>query len=212
MSIDDSPERKFDTQDTREGLPTATVEDAEGTSNISKGEVKSDSSNSTEKPKANRPPRREVWWLDVGATNQSLESIKRCFGDRLDHCRLSSSKSLLRRIRSSRGNFRPNLHQCPGYLREEITLTSDLSRSAIISHAFPAQRELCSICGQLVQYTYSEPSVIDEEVDLIMNRMLMPSPLVPAKHRRRVPPPPSAEYLSTLLSDNPLGLANMIPA
>jgi hypothetical protein len=38
-----------------------------------------------------------------------------------------------------------------------------VTRSAIVSHTFPSESELCSICGQLVQYTYSDPSVTDEE-------------------------------------------------
>ena len=50
--------------------------------------------------------------------------------------------------------LRHNLHQCPGYLREEVTLASDVSKSVIISHAFPSQSEVCSICGQLVQYKF----------------------------------------------------------
>jgi hypothetical protein len=60
--------------------------------------------------------------------------------------------------------LRHNLHQCPGYLREEITLASDVSKSAIISHAFPSQSEVCSICGQLVQYKRTEHSIADVEV------------------------------------------------
>jgi len=166
-STDDSPERKFDTYD-REGLATSTLEDAEGTSNLSENEAIPNPSNPTETLKLSRTPRREVWWLDPpGAINQSLESIKRCFKDRLDRFLLSSSNSnsLLRHIRSpTDNNLRRNLHQCRGYLREEITLTSDVSRSAIVSHAFPSQSELCSVCGQLVQYTYYEPSIADKEI------------------------------------------------
>ena len=59
--------------------------------------------------------------------------------------------------------LRHNLHQCPGYLREEITLASDVSKSVIVSHAFPSQSEVCSICGQLVQYNRTEPSIADGE-------------------------------------------------
>ena len=33
-------------------------------------------------------------------------------------------------------------------------------------HAFPSESELCSICGQLVQYTYLEASVNDKEIGL----------------------------------------------
>ena len=126
MSADDSPERKFD------------LYDDESTSNVFEGEAISSRSNPMENPKPSRKPRREVWWLDLGATNHSLMSIGRCFEDRLNWSLLSSSNSLLRCIRSPKeGNLRRNLHQCPGYLREEITLTCDLSKSAIVSHAFP---------------------------------------------------------------------------
>ena len=124
----------------------------------------SNPSNSTEKPNPRRTPRREVWWLELGSKNQSLESIKRRFEDCLDRFLLSSSKSLLRHITSPDNKLRRNLHQCPGYLREEITLTSDVSKSVIISHStFPTQSEVCSICGQLVQYTSAEPSIIHGE-------------------------------------------------
>ena len=167
MLIDDSPERIFDKYE-KEDLPTATLEDAvaEGTSNPDGSEAISKPTEKS-KPKPKRTPRREVWWLDLGMTNQSLESIKRCFENYLDRFPSSSSDSLLRIIKPSKDNIlRRNLHQCPGYVREEITLTSDVSRSAIVSHAFPSESELCSICGQLVQYTNAEPSVNDKEIGL----------------------------------------------
>ena len=160
MSIDDSPEREVVVYD-GEDFPRASLEDEEGSLSVSDKEDVSNPSNSTEKPKSCRAPRREVRWLDLGAENQSLESIKRRFQDRLDRF-LSSSNSLLRRITSPMDSkLRHNLHQCPGYLREEITLASDVSRSAIVSHAFPSQSEVCSICGQLVQYNRTEPSIVD---------------------------------------------------
>ena len=163
MSTGDSPERNFD-EYVGESLRPATPEDVEGASNFSQSEVTSDPSNSSGKPKSRRTPRREVWWVDLGATDQSLKSTKRCFENHLNRFLLSPSNSLLRRIRSTKdNNFKRNLHRCPGYLREEITLTSDVTRSAIVSHTFPSESELCSICGQLVQYTYSDPSVTDEE-------------------------------------------------
>ena len=140
MSTDDSPEREFDVYD-REGFPRATLEDLESTSNVSERE---DMSNpSTEKPKSCRTPRREVWWLDLGTKNQSLESIKGRFENCLGRFLSSSSNFLLRHITSPMDNkLRHNLHQCPGYLREEITLAPDVSKSVIISHAFPSQSEV----------------------------------------------------------------------
>ena len=80
---------------------------------------------------------------------------------RLDRFLSSSSIFLLRHITSPiDSKQRHKLHQCPGYLREEITLTSDVSKSVIVSHAFPidSQFEVCSICGRLVQYNHTELS------------------------------------------------------
>ena len=104
-----------------------------------------------------RKPRREVRWLrlDQDATNHSLKSIGRCFEDRLNWSLISSSNSLLRHVRSPKDDNR-DLHRCPGYLREEITLTCDLSKSAIVSHSFPGLSERCSICHQLIRYTYPD--------------------------------------------------------
>ena len=160
MSTDDSPRRELGVWDS-EGLPAATPEHT----------YEESTSNPMEKP------RREVWWLDLGATDQSLKSIRRCFSDRLNRSLLSSSNSLLRHIRSPEdGNLRRILHRCPGYLRQEITLTYDLSKSAIVSHTFPGPSERCSICHQLVQYTYCEysPSSLDL---LILAAKYIPSSL-----------------------------------
>ena len=99
MSTDDSPERGFDVYDS-EGLPAATLEHEESISNLSKSESIPNRSNPMENPKPSRKPRREVWWRDLGATNHSLKSIGRCFEDRLNRSLLSSSNSLLCRIRS----------------------------------------------------------------------------------------------------------------
>ena len=107
----------------------------------------SNSSNLTEKPRSTRTPRREVWWHDIGEKNQSLESIKRRFEDFLDRFPSSSSNPLLPRVVAS---TKYKDHQCSGYLREEITLLSDVSKSVIMSHAFPSSSEVCLICGQLV--------------------------------------------------------------
>ena len=146
---------------TIEKVSRAPLEDEEGPSNVSANE-----NEDVEKPKARRTPRREVRWLDLGVKKRSLESIKRRFEDRLDRFLSSSSNSLLCRITSLApmdSKQIHNLHQCPGYLREEITLASDVSKSVIVSHAFPSQSEVCLICGQLVQYNRTEHSIVDGE-------------------------------------------------
>ena len=89
-------------------------------------------------------------------SNPCLDSITRCFDDYLGCFLTDSFGSPLRRIKAPKDpQHRRTWHQCPGYLREEITLTPDVSRSAIISHEYPSQSELCSVCGQLVRYEQS---------------------------------------------------------
>ena len=131
------------------------MEDDENISSLSAIEAVSNSSNQRKNSKFSRKPRREVWWFELGTKNHSLMSVGRCFEDRLNWSLLSSSNSLLRHIRSPKDdNLTRSLHQCPGYLREEIALTCDLSKSVIVSHTFPGPSERCSICHQLVQYRY----------------------------------------------------------
>ena len=93
----------------------------------------------------------------------------RRFDDYLDCVPTCLGVSPLRRITASPHKLVS--HRCPGYLREEITLTADVSRSVVIAHQYPSQSEICTICGQLVQH---------------------PSPPVPhhSTTKRRRPPPP----------------------
>jgi hypothetical protein len=91
--------------------------------------------------------RRELWWIDPEHTSLSLASIARRF-DNLIVSIPSSSFSPLRRLHNL--EERRSLHRCPGYLREEILLGSDLAKSAIISHSTPNVMERCSGCGKLV--------------------------------------------------------------
>ena len=93
MLIDDSPERISDKRE-REDLPTAILEDADAECNSNPYESEA-ISESTEKSKPKRTPRREVWWFDLGTTNQNLECIKRCFENSLNRFPSSTSNSLL---------------------------------------------------------------------------------------------------------------------
>jgi len=149
----DSPERRFNVYDTEELLPPS-QNVSEHVSSISESQPMSIPLNSTRDPKLGRTPRREVWWrLHTIASNGSLDSIAQQFEDYI-YCFLSpSSDSLLRRIKAPTDPYHSRTYYlCPGYLREEITLTPDVSRCAIIFHEYPSQSELCSGCGQLVQY------------------------------------------------------------
>jgi len=60
----------------------------------------------------------------------------------------STSSALSRR----RGRYTTKTaHRCPGYNRIEITLTSDIARSAIVSHHTPTPHEICPVCKEIVQ-------------------------------------------------------------
>ena len=146
---DDSPERELDADDLVENYSRVVQTNREGHSNVA-----GDISSSTEVGKSHKTPRREVRWkLDKSANNRSLESIVRRFEDYLDCVSAFSADSPLRRIAASPHKWVS--HRCPGYLREEIALTADVSRSVVIAHQYPSQSEICTICGELVQYPSS---------------------------------------------------------
>jgi hypothetical protein len=94
-------------------------------------------------------PRRELIWKSLEQGNFSLASVSKQFGDFLDVVHPFSSGTLLKRHVAS--NARKTVHRCPGYNREEIKLTASISGSAVISFTTPLLRELCSVCGKLVQ-------------------------------------------------------------
>ena len=149
-----------------EDLPTASIKEvSEGTENISESKPTATStpSHSTTKTKLNLIPRREVQWrLGMDAGNRNLGSIARRFGDYLDCFLSSSSDPPLRRIKTSKEAYsKPQTsHLCPGYLREEIRLTTDVARSAIISHECPSQSRRCSLCSQNVQYQVPQSELL----------------------------------------------------
>ena len=154
---DDSPERELDADDSNEIYSRAVQTDREGHSNVA-GDV----SSSTEVRTSHKAPRREVRWkLDKSANNRSLESVVRRFEDYLDCVSAFSADSPLRRFTASPHKLVS--HRCPGYLREEITLTADVSRSVVVAHQYPSQSEICTICGQLVRYPSNPvPLVADD--------------------------------------------------
>ena len=131
---DDYPERELDIDDLYENHSRNFQAHRQGHLNVSEEQT----------------PRREVHWKFNKKTNQSLKFIARRFEDYLDCASLSSSDSPLRRVTAS--PFKWVSHRCPGYLREEITLSADVSRSVVVAHRYPSQSEICTICGQLVQY------------------------------------------------------------
>ncbi|TFK31000.1 hypothetical protein BDQ12DRAFT_694637, partial [Crucibulum laeve] len=86
--------------------------------------------------------RREVRWEVDGGCPQPLDVLAQRFQDDIDSC------GSLRRLTVP--NSWPPVHQCPGYLREEVNICADLSRSAVLTYAAPTPNERCTICGKLV--------------------------------------------------------------
>ncbi|KAJ7613984.1 hypothetical protein FB45DRAFT_260281 [Roridomyces roridus] len=43
-----------------------------------------------------------------------------------------------------------SVHRCPGYVRQEITLTTRTADSAVVTHNAPAIQEVCSVCHEAV--------------------------------------------------------------
>jgi hypothetical protein len=92
--------------------------------------------------------RRELVWKSLEQDGLSLAIVAKQFGDFLDVFSPAPSGALLQRRIAS--DARKTVHRCPGYNREEITFTTSVYNSAVISHAWPSLREICVVCGKLV--------------------------------------------------------------
>lgn len=91
-------------------------------------------------------PRRELIWKYQKHETVSLENIASQFQDFL---RTSSAKLA---FNHRRGRYTTKTaHRCPGYNRIEITLTTDIARSAIVSHLTPTPHEICPVCKETVK-------------------------------------------------------------
>ncbi|KAF8146010.1 hypothetical protein K438DRAFT_531195 [Mycena galopus ATCC 62051] len=89
------------------------------------------------------PPRREYVWRSVDRGQQSLATVASRIARDLDmKLSLEVNKLAWTDGRSA--------HRCPGYVREEITLTITTNDSAIISHDAPSPLEICSVCHEVV--------------------------------------------------------------
>ncbi|KDR80454.1 hypothetical protein GALMADRAFT_1201190 [Galerina marginata CBS 339.88] len=141
---DDAPENRFEDIDDGPSLSTALVP----------------SSATTTRPLQPSPPcpsgrRQELVWKPLQANSVALKDISRQFWSLLSFHRSSSGPVLS----SRRGRYPARTsHRCPGYSRIEVTLTTDILRSAIISHSNPTPGEICLICKQVVMEEISSCS------------------------------------------------------
>jgi hypothetical protein len=94
--------------------------------------------------------RQELVWKSPTAEPVSLNEISHQFQNFLNAYLLSSEPALNRR----RGRYMARTaHRCPGYKRIEITLTANITRSAIVSHSSPIPQEICPVCKEVVKCT-----------------------------------------------------------
>ncbi|KAJ7581276.1 hypothetical protein C8J56DRAFT_261388 [Mycena floridula] len=64
----------------------------------------------------------------------------------------NSSPNNIQRLRhKGHSNSKTVVHRCPGYRRDEVTLGTSVSRTAVIQHLTPSLREVCPVCKQLVE-------------------------------------------------------------
>jgi hypothetical protein len=94
--------------------------------------------------------RQELVWKSPTAEAVSLNDISHQFQHFLNAYLLSSEPALNHR----RGRYTARTaHRCPGYNRLEITLTANITRSAIVSHSSPIPHEICPVCKEIVKDT-----------------------------------------------------------
>ena len=90
--------------------------------------------------------RRELVWKSQKNETVALEEIALQFQSFLS--KFSTELGFNRR----RGRYTTKAaHRCPGYNRIEITLTTDIARSAIVSHLTPIPHEICPVCNEIVK-------------------------------------------------------------
>jgi hypothetical protein len=92
--------------------------------------------------------RRELGWKPPEG-DFSLAAVSEEFGDFLFVNYYSSPSEILQRLRAP--NPQKAVHRCPGYEREEITLSTSINNSVVISHTMPSLREICIVCRKPVQ-------------------------------------------------------------
>lgn len=93
--------------------------------------------------------RRELDWKPLDQGNLSLAVVAEQFGDFLLVNYSASSDNILQRHHGS--NARRTVHRCPGYEWEEITLSTSINDSVVISHTTPSLQEICIVCRKAVQ-------------------------------------------------------------
>ncbi|KDR80448.1 hypothetical protein GALMADRAFT_1200770 [Galerina marginata CBS 339.88] len=135
--VDDLPENRFEEFDDDSPLSTAPAS--------------SSATTTRPPPRSHQCPsgrRQELTWKPLEADTSTLKDISRQLQSFLNFHRSTSEPILSRR----RGRYRVRTsHRCPGYSRIEVTLTTDILRSAIVSYSSPTPGEICPVCKEVVE-------------------------------------------------------------
>ncbi|KAJ3873278.1 hypothetical protein F5051DRAFT_456078 [Lentinula edodes] len=105
--------------------------------------------------------RREIIWMTSNFKELSLSEIVQTYGDLLE-CHVCSHANTLSGLERSdsiqlsrrsgtRRSAASVLHNCKGYIREEITLTPDAFQNIIVVFEKPTLNEVCVVCGEVVK-------------------------------------------------------------
>ncbi|KAF5348011.1 hypothetical protein D9758_010011 [Tetrapyrgos nigripes] len=99
-------------------------------------------------------PRRELLWRESSGGSRSVHAVAEHYREFWEHLSLTVGQSYhsyaIPRKQAARP-LRTVVHQCQGYRKEEITITSDVSENAIISHFIPSLYERCPVCKEIVE-------------------------------------------------------------
>ena len=137
-NVDDLPENQFEELDSSGPSPSSLT-----SSRLSLRR-------SPRKLRPNGRRRELVWKYPTAEAVVTLNDISHQFQNFLNAYLSSSEPALNRR----RGRYAARTaHRCPGYNRVEITLTADVTRSAVVLHSSPIPHEICLVCGEVVKDT-----------------------------------------------------------
>ncbi|KAF5348004.1 hypothetical protein D9758_010018 [Tetrapyrgos nigripes] len=148
--------------DVRNRKVSSTIAEASSTVTDVLGDTEGLASGVSSNPYFNEPegsvsPRRELLWRESSGGSRSVHAVAKHYREFWEHLKITEAgrqsyrayAHMIRRIRAAKP-LSPVVHRCPGYHKEEVTLTSDVADNAIISHFIPTLRERCPVCGEIV--------------------------------------------------------------
>ncbi|KAK7441997.1 hypothetical protein VKT23_016275 [Stygiomarasmius scandens] len=105
----------------------------------------------TEEPSSSSvKPRRELVWRVPTDRLTTVSAIARHYRRYLQVARIQDTQYPLRYLSAHAGRQSRIRHRCLGYKKEEISLTTTIDDSAVISRVTPSLHEICSVCGEIV--------------------------------------------------------------